>query len=907
LRRYNEAGIIAVEPYTYEGTLGAVFDRQAQARKEKIAIVDGATEWTFAELSQRVDQIAARLLADGVTPSTHVGIHLWPSADLVASLLAILKVGAAYVPIDRTTPTERFQFIAKDAGMRFVVTEDDTVAGLKSVRLGNLGDDHGRVAYPRIPPQASAYVIYTSGSTGRPKGVICTHHNVIRLLSSTDEAFAFSASDRWTLFHSVAFDFSVWEVFGALLHGGTLVIVDPDVARDTLRFAQLLRHQRITVLNQTPSAFYNLVTAASSHGIDCFSGLRYVILGGERVQCASLASWFELQAGAAPKLVNMYGITETTVHVTYRELTQEDVRAHPASSPIGRPIPDLSVYLLDGSMKPVAEGDVGEICVAGPGVASGYLGRPELTAQRFVPNPFDDGSRPRLYRSGDIGRRQSGELFYVGRSDRQVKIRGYRIELGEIESALLADKGLAAAHAMALEDGTPDARLVAHVVPDERVWPGAYAEAAFLNHRPAGLLPLTNGLEVAFLNRDETFFMYQEIFEDRLYETLGIAFRDGACVVDVGANIGMFCLLAMTRCKAPRLIAVEPIPDCAAVLEMNLKRYGANASVHTIGLSDHVGTAQFRHFHRATVMSGRYAGTDEAVAMTAYLENKYGKSELNERLGHADVAQLVQETLAYTDLSCPLDTLSNLIDREGITSIDVLKIDVEKSEADVLNGIREEHWPFISQIILEVHDINGRLDRLKALLERRGYSCTVRREALLQGTSLCNLYARRGVPEKAASSAETTSILAPQRATLIQQLRTFLAHRLPAYMIPAEIHLLSELPLNINGKVDERELSQREPSRRGLVARAAVDSIEHQVKEICLEVLKVEDIGFDVSLEDAGAHSLAIVMITVRLSKAFGVAILAKELRDGASIASIARKLRKREDSAHSGHGRNSI
>ena len=822
----------------YEGTLVAALERRARAHPERIAIVDGATKWTFDELSKRVDQVAVRLLAKGVEPSAHVGLHLRPSANMIASLLAILKVGAAYVPIDRNTPTERFRFIVEDAGVRFVITDDDGADVPEPLRLEDLiqtGSDNEKAlppAYPRIGEYADAYVIYTSGSTGKPKGVVCTHHNVRRLLASTESEFAFSERDCWTLFHSIAFDFSVWEVFGALLYGGTLLVVRPDVTRDTLCFARLLRDQRVTVLNQTPSAFYNLVTAANAHDIDCFSRLRYVILGGERVQCAKLARWFELKTGRLPKLINMYGITETTVHVTYRELAPEDVRAYPDSSPIGRPIKDLSVYLLDSNLKPVADGEVGEICVAGPGLAKGYLARPELTAQRFVSSQFQDGrSELRLYRSGDLGRRQFGELFYIGRLDRQVKIRGYRMELSEIEGAFLAENGVAASHVMSRDAGTPDARLVAHVIPDEKVWPGAYAEAVFLHRRPGSLLKLNNGMEMAYINRDETVSMYQKLFEDHLYETLGIDFVDGACVVDVGAHIGMFCLLAMTRCRNSQLTAVEPIPACVEALGLNLKRYGANASVHAIGLSDHTGA----------------------------------------------------------------DTLSNLIEREDLQRIDVLKIGVEKSEADVLNGIREEHWPLIRQIVVEVHDVNGRLKQIEDLLRAHGFSHTLSREALLQGTSRCSLYAWRGDrPGRPAASAESAPPLTSQRETLIQQLRASLVDRLPSYMIPGEIHLLSELPLTINGKVDERKLSELGPSRRGHAARDAVDFIEEQVKNIWLEVLKVEEVGFDFSLEDAGAHSLAAVMIAVRLFKAFGVEIPAKELRAGASIASIAMKLRER-------------
>lgn len=743
-------------------------------------------------------------------------------------------------------------------------------------------------------------MIYTSGSTGKPKGVICTHRNVMRLLSSTEEEFCFSEMDRWTLFHSIAFDFSVWEVFGALLYGGTLVIVGADIARDTLRFARLLKDQRITVLNQTPSAFYNLLMAVDSHGIDCFSELRYVILGGERVQCAKLARWFTLKGEHPAKLVNMYGITETTVHVTYREITAEDVRTHPESSPIGRPIRDLSVYLLDDNMRPVADGDIGEICVAGPGVAKGYLGRPELTARRFISNPFDNGTTGKVYRSGDLGRQQSGELFYIGRADRQVKIRGYRIEVGEIESALLAGKGVAGAHVLALEAGTTDARLVAHVVPDERIWAGACAEAAVLRRKPNGLFPLKNGLEVAYLNKQDTLFMYKEIFEDHLYETLGVNFPDGARVIDVGANIGMFCLHVMTRCRNPRLVAVEPDPACAAVLDVNLKRYGANASVHTIGLSDHVGTARLRHIDQATAMSGQYPGRDKDIAKTSYRSHMHGKSSGAERLDDAGVDQGA-EKLESSDLVCQLDTLSNLIDREGLQLIDVLRIDVDKSEANVLYGVRDDHWPLIGQLIVQAHNIDRHLDRMKDLLETHGYSCIVDRDTLPKGTPRCNLYAWRGEsPHRSSTGAESTptpGALTSQRDALLQHLRTSLAKRLPAYMIPAEIHLVPEFPLTINGKVDEQKLLELEPRRLGHASREAFDPVEHRVKDIWLEVLKVKQIDLDVTLEDAGAHSLAAVMIAVRLFKAFGIEVPAKELRGSASISSVARRIREQQAS----------
>lgn len=460
-----------------EGTLVSSFERRVRENPKNVAILDRLATWTYEELSRRVDQIAAALIAKGISAPAYIGLHLPPSADLIASLLAILKIGGAYVPIDRNAPSERVDFILRDSNARLVITDRNDIG--RALDIGSItagADMESRWPRPTIHLDAPAYVIYTSGSTGKPKGVICTHRNVMRLFSSTQKKFFFSESDRWTLFHSIAFDFSVWEVFGALLYGGTLVIVSPETARDTLAFSGLLVEQGITVLNQTPSAFYNLVTTADSRAMDCFSTIRCIVLGGERVQCAKLARWFDLPVQRRPRLVNMYGITETTVHVTYRELSIVDVKVHPNASPIGAPIEDLSVYLLGDDLEPVPNGDVGEICVAGPGVSQGYLNRPDVTAERFVPNPFDTGNAPVLYRSGDLGCFESDELFYVGRSDRQVKIRGYRIELGEIESALLAAPGVAASHVIALDAGSAEARLIACIIPEKKVRLEAHAE-----------------------------------------------------------------------------------------------------------------------------------------------------------------------------------------------------------------------------------------------------------------------------------------------------------------------------------------------------------------------------------------------------------------------------------------------
>ncbi len=326
---------------------------------------------------------------------------------------------------------------------------------------------HDENPQTEVRPDNLAYVIYTSGSTGQPKGVLVTHQNVARLFHATQPWYRFGQRDVWTLFHSYAFDFSVWELWGALLYGGRLVVVPYLTSRSPEVFLELLARERVTVLNQTPSAFRQLIQAEERMDQPVELALRYVIFGGEALEMQSLRPWFERHGDQQPQLVNMYGITETTVHVTYRPVSSSDLNA---GSVIGVPIPDLQIYILDAHRQPVPVGVTGELHVGGAGVARGYLNRPELTAEKFIPNPFDKTPGARLYQTGDLARwRADGDIEYLGRADDQVKIRGHRIELGEIESALAWHPAVRECVVLAREDSPGDKRLAAYVVaePDQ--------------------------------------------------------------------------------------------------------------------------------------------------------------------------------------------------------------------------------------------------------------------------------------------------------------------------------------------------------------------------------------------------------------------------------------------------------
>ncbi|MEU5034429.1 amino acid adenylation domain-containing protein [Streptomyces rubiginosohelvolus] len=449
------------------------FAAQVSARPDAPALTAGSATLSYAELNARADALADGLYAHGVRPGDLVGLCLPRSTDLVAAMLAVLKADAVHVPLDPEHPADRRERTARDAGVRLTVEDPATLIGHPP-----------RPAAPGGEPGSPAYVIHTSGSTGRPKGVVVPHGNVTALVAAVREDFGLRPDDTWTCFHSAAFDFSVWEIWGALLTGGRLVVVDHWTTRSPEDFHALLVRERVSVLSQTPSAFTQL--AAADRAAQEAVAARLVVLGGEPLDARPLLDWFDRHPEGRCRLVNMYGITETTVHVTAATLTRREALA--GSRSVGRPLPGWSVRVLDAHGRPVPPGAPGEIVVGGAGVALGYLNRPALTAGRFVPDPLDPAGR-RLYRSGDLGRLlPDGTLEHLGRIDDQVKVRGFRIEPGEIRHVLLEDPAVSAAAVTVTGGDAGDAaavRIDAYVVPA----PGAGDDPGPVRERAARLLP----------------------------------------------------------------------------------------------------------------------------------------------------------------------------------------------------------------------------------------------------------------------------------------------------------------------------------------------------------------------------------------------------------------------------------
>jgi len=443
------------------------FSRICERQPDAVALSYEDEDLTYAELEALSDRIAVELVRRGVVPGGFVGICLKRSNAVVVAMLAILKCGAVYVPMDPDYPSDRLEYTARDAGLTLTLTENGTFPDIPGMEVVAFADLRREAIGTDAPPanvgaaSEAAYMIYTSGSTGRPKGVLIPHCNVLSLIEATRDEFALSSRDTWTLFHSSAFDFSVWEIWGCLLSGGRLIVVPHWISRDPEQFRDLVTSKSVSVLNQTPSAFYQLIEADRCERIG--ESLRLVIFGGEPLDARALLPWFDRHPESRCRLVNMFGITETTVHVTWQDIRRREALC--ASRSVGRAIPGWHLYVMDERQRLLPPGVAGEIYVGGAGVALRYHGQEELTRARFVPDPFHGGI---MYRSGDRGRLLGdGRLEHLGRLDNQIKLRGFRIELDEIRRVLLGHDAVRAA-AVLFNQGKPDdpatARIDAYMV-----------------------------------------------------------------------------------------------------------------------------------------------------------------------------------------------------------------------------------------------------------------------------------------------------------------------------------------------------------------------------------------------------------------------------------------------------------
>ncbi len=885
-----------------------LFEEQAARTPDAVALVFGDEQLSFRELNERANRLAHRLKSLGVGPESRVGLCAQRSAELFVGLLAALKAGGAYVPLDPLQPRARLAFMLEDAKV-CVVLSDERVAGtlpdvnVPVVMLDAAREDledstraDGKSPKTRVRSGNLAYVIYTSGSTGRPKGVMIRHRSVVNLVAALGEAVysSLAAPSRVSANAPLAFDASVKQ-WVQWLGGHAVCVVPEEIRPDGGALLDFLREQAIDVLDATPSQL-KLMRAVGFTGSEAWAPAA-MLLGGEALDAQD---WSSLSSAARTRSHNVYGPTECTVDTTACLVEPGAERPH-----IGRPLANVRTYLLDTTGRPVPVGIPGEIHVGGEGLARGYLDRPSLTAERFVPDPFSQEPGARLYRTGDLARHlPDGRIEYLGRADRQVKVRGYRIELGEIESAITEHESVREAVVLAREDEPGDVRLVAYVVPRRRAMNAVEGRARY---------QLPNGMAVVHQNKNETDYLYEEIFEKEIYVRHGVELPEGACVFDVGANIGMFTLFVTQHCAGARVYAFEPIAPLFETLRLNAELYGDGVKLFPFGLSDRRASETFTFYPNYSMMSGRrdyaHAGGDVEV-IKRYMRNQQeeGVSEMGALLEHAD--ELLKDRFEGVEYPAQLRPLSEVIAEEGVGRIDLLKVDVQRAELDVLRGIADEHWPLVEQVVMEVHDApgeasEGRVAEIVALLEARGFEAVAEQDEVMRGTDRYNLYAvRRGRRNAGANGAGVgVARHKPTPATVLTagELRAALKGRLPDYMVPSAFVLLEQLPLTRNGKVDRAALpppEQSRPDAAGQSFAAPQTQMERAIAAVWQQALHLDKVGTDENFFELGGHSLLMVQVHGKLRETLGRDISMVEMFQHPSVGALAAHLSRAEGDA---------
>jgi iturin family lipopeptide synthetase A len=863
---------------------------QAARTPDRPALVFEQQRLTYGELDHRANQIAHHLRSLGAGPDVLIGLFVERSLEMVVGMLGILKAGAAYLPIDAANPHERTAFLLADSNIRLLLTQSSLLSKLPATTAQAIClDTYDRICSDEsvqndahAQPRNLAYVIYTSGSTGRPKGVCIEHRNIVNYALGAAQRLQLEPGMHHATVSTVAADLGNTVIFTSLITGGCLHVISQERAENQTLLSDYFEREHIDVLKIVPSHLAAL--QSGRHPEKVMPGSR-LILGGE----SSRIEWIEQLRALAPDcaIYNHYGPTETTVGVlTYH--TERRLPTTPSGTlPLGRPLPNSRVYILDGDGQPVPIGDQGELCIGGGGVARGYLNRPDLTAEKFVPDLFSTDPEARLYRTGDVARYlPDGNVEFCGRLDHQIKLHGYRVELGEIEAALREGRGVRDTVVLA-RDNDAGKQLIAYVVPKRANQPLWDCNS---------LCVLPDGLPVAHLNKNETDYIYNEIFVLQAYLRHGITIRDGACILDVGANIGLFTVFANRVGRDLRMISFEPNPVAFVCLQANAAAWGTAVKCLPIGLSRDNNSAELTFFEGMSLLSGFYAdAATEREVVKNYVLNQQAEPLGDENMV-AQIGELIDDRLHSRTVPAQLRTLSSVIAEEGIDQIDLLKINVEKSELDVLLGLHAGDWPKIRQIVIEV-DQRENLVPIGSLLEQHGFEYLVEQDPLLRKTELCYVYAIRPsaghgrLVRQQQAQAHFRALPAADREILTPAgLRKELKERLPHYMVPSAFVMMEKFPLTSNGKIDRNALPDpsseaRQPSREFVSPRTETESA---LAAIWVDLLKVERVGINDDFFDLGGHSLLAIKTVSRIRDAFQVDLTLRNLFESPTVAGLA-------------------
>jgi len=884
-------------------TLPELFEQQVEQSAAAPVVCYKEQSLSYQELNRRANKLAHYLIASGCRREDRIGIMLERGVEMIAAVLAVLKAGCGYVPLEPGNPAPRLLGMLEDATPKVVLTQSglqSRVQGWPSIAVDAIRTElegyESNNPGVQSEPSNLAYVIYTSGTKGRPKGVAVEHASVVNLLRGLEAAIygKVPGCRRVAMNAPLSFDASVKQLF-QIVQGRSLYPVPEELRVSGAEMLDWCERAGIDVLDSTPSHLRLMLEA----GLLRAQRLpRVVLVGGEAIE---EEMWERLHGQSAIRFYNVYGPTECTVDTTVMSIA-----ASPRPS-LGSAIDNVTVNVLDGNGEPVGIGETGELCVGGAGVGRGYYNEPELTAAKFVPHAGADRGDARVYRTGDLGRwLADGRLEYLGRRDWQVKVRGFRIQLGEIEAALMKHAGVRECLVLVDEAREGDKRLTAYVIPEQR--DGGVKEGGGEQY-----YGLPNGLTICHHNRNETEYLYHEIYEKQCYLRHGISLKEDACVLDVGANIGLFTLFAAERCRRGRIYAFEPLAPLYATLRLNSRLSQVPVEVFPCGLGAEEEITSFSYYPGYTMMSGRSEYADEAAdvrVIEAYLENEVavGVEGAKELLGQS--RQLLAGRFAVEKQQCRLRRLSDVLKEEGIECVDLLKIDVQRAEQRVLQGVAAEDWKKIRQVVLEAHDEkegHGPLAEIVEMLQGQGFEVVTEQDRLLRGTDRWNVYARRGEGNGAAGKttkrAESQAGMRSngrsgggglqERVELnSRELRQHLERLLPEHMIPASFVKVEAIPLLPSGKVDRRALAKCKAMSLSEARSVTYETpVEEMVAAIWTGLLKHESVTREDNFFQLGGHSLLAMQVISRVREVFGVEVGLRRLFEEPTLQGFSEKV----------------
>jgi amino acid adenylation domain-containing protein/FkbM family methyltransferase len=788
-----------VADWSAKGTIPAQIDAACARFADHTAIAADDGAWSYAQLRGRTATLAAQLQSAGVTPGDRIAIVTERSGLLPAMLVAVLRAGGVFVPISPDDPIERIVQMIADSGARLCLVEDGSDAAtnlagvgaacpLHPVSIAGLDDSpDAEFEAPDLPADAPAYLLYTSGSTGTPKGVLCRHDGLTNRIAWMDDMMGIAPGDTVLQKTPYTFDVSVWEFLWPLTCGATLAMAAPGLHKDPAALADCIVAHGITHVHFVPSM---LALFLATPKVDACKTLKVLVTSGEALLPAHVAAF--QASGLGARFWNLYGPTEASIDVTAHEITPGGPPL--PMVPIGTPVANTTVRVLTDDRQPCLVGDVGEIWLGGVQLAQGYLDRADLTQAAFVENAMRPGER--LYRTGDLGRwLADGSLAYLGRADGQIKLAGQRMELTEIE-----------AHLNALPTIRDSAVTVLGA--DETRHLAAFVVAQAGPH--SGLPILPDGGALAVLNAAEAAFLVEENWIDQVYFQHGVGLSDGAVVLDIGANIGVFATAVTTGLPNARVIAVEPSPATTDVLRQNAARLDGRITVVEAAAGAKNGTATLLARDRLSLLSSIKGTQGADIEMVKDFVNASGDAQARD----GAETEMLEHLLQTKAIEVPVVTVSDLIRRHGLSHIDLLKIDVEGAENAVFEGIAPEDWALIQQVAVEVHDIEGRAARMSDVLRSHGFDVTAAPVGWSRHTPLVMLYARspRTPPRGPLPLSVPAAVMPVLEA---DQIIAQLSQSLPQAMVPRRIFSLGRLPLGRHGKLDRKSLAALVPQTEG--------------------------------------------------------------------------------------------